>query len=78
MADRDRQADGPYSLHNWYFVRAIETSDHESREKKIERNTTPCQTQNTIHPAKRGVKRVEIELAMLDFRTDHCQLIACA
>jgi len=56
----------------------FETSDYKFHETKINKNTTPCQAQNAIHPAKRGVKRVEIELAMLDFRPGHCQLIARA
>jgi len=56
-----------FTLHNCYFAGTFETSDHKIREPKIERNTTPCRTQNVIHPAKRGVKRVEIEVAMLDF-----------
>jgi len=49
-----------------------------THEIKIEKSTTLCQTQNAIHPAKCGVKRTEIELAMLDFQTEHCQLIAGA
>ena len=37
-------------------------------EKKIEKNTIPCRISREIDPAKRGIKRLNIELAMLNFR----------
>ena len=47
-------------------------------EIKIEKNTNPCCLSAAVDPAKCGPKRVCIELAMLDFRTEHCQLIVRA
>jgi len=38
------------------------------------KNTAPCHSSLAVSPAKRGMKRVRIELAMLDFQTEHCQL----
>jgi len=43
-------------------------------EIKIEKSTTPCQSSTAVDPAKRDATRVQIELAMLAFRAEHCQL----
>jgi hypothetical protein len=46
---------------------------------KYLKNTRPCKTSRAVDPAKRDLKRTNIELAMLDFRpgqSEQCQLTA--
>ena len=43
-------------------------------EIKIEKSTAGCRLLNAVNPAKRDTKQARIELAMLDFRTEQCQL----
>ena len=43
-------------------------------EIKIEKSTTSHQLLNGVDSAKCGMKRVRIELTMLDFRKKYCQL----
>jgi len=67
----------PYFVHMLYLayinIILLASSNHvttETCEIKIEKSATPCWTSTTVDPAK----RTRIGLAMLDFRTEQCQL----
>ena len=49
-----------------------------SCEIKNEKSTTLSRLLTAVDPAKRDAKQARFGLAMLDFRTEHCQLTACA
>ena len=53
----------------------VATKNHEIKSGK---NITSCSWSTAVDPAKRDAERVRIELAMPDFRTEHCQLIVRA
>ena len=57
-----------------YFIGRSETHRYRNLENKNLKNATYCQILTAVYPAKRGTKQTQIELAMLDFRTEHWQL----
>ena len=47
-------------------------------EIKIKKGAIPCGLSTAVDPAKRDARRPRIELAMFNFRMEHCRLMARA
>jgi hypothetical protein len=68
-----------FILYNHDFIGLFENCRINICKIKYLKNTRPCKTSRAVDPAKRDLKRTNIELAMLDFRpgqSEQCQLTA--
>ena len=63
-----------FSVRKHYFIGQFKTRHYRNSRNKNRKNTNSFQSSPAIDPAKRDTKRTQIELAMLDFQTEHCQL----
>ena len=63
-----------FCLHNRYFIGPFEMWGDKNLRNRNRKNAIMYKLPTTGNPAKRGMKWIQIELAMLDFRMEHCQL----